>query len=410
MDYVLPNDVPWKWASKPYKKARKAVLGAEKKMWKSAYKGMMKNYTSPLYDTIFFPSNGEEYPHPDLPRLGSPIPRQSSFSPPPPMPRRFSRKKRSSTRGRYNRKARRFIARKKHSSRLRYRGKPAHVKRAKTFKPVFSLDAVARTGRRPRKVYTIQPKVASSVAPWLYNIHQTRTLDWDTNKQEVFSHSFLRKSEMNEMLAQASAISAKYQSCLLTEVYCKTTIKNFTNNPIDVQIYRYSYKKSNPQSIDDLWNSGMDDYNSLGAGGNPGFTNTRVGARPQLSQRLTEFIRLHKPTYYRIGGGGSVDFTMKMKGTRMLSTSLMDQTGDNEYKSGYTFGFLMIANGTLAVDSNNVTGYSSGRIGLMMEGHKTLRVVENNHKTVYGYATQAPLLFEKTMNIESDQPESIAVA
>lgn len=399
MDYVLPNDVPWKWASKPYKKARKAVLGAEKKMWKSAYKGMMKNYTSPLYDTVFFPSS-DDYPP------GTPFVKDFDHS----MPRRFSRKKRSSVRGRYNRQVRRQVARKIRRHRIKYQGKAAHVKRAKTFKPVFSLDAVARTGRRPRKVYTIKPRLMANVAPWLYNIHESRTLDWPSNRQEIFSHAFLTKSQMTTWLSQASDTNNKQNSCMITELYCKTTIKNFTTNPIDVQVYRFSYKKSNPQNVDNLWNSGMDDYASLGSGGNAGFTNTRVGARPQLSQRLSEFVRLHKPTYYRIGGGGSVDFTMKMKGNRMVSTSLMDQTGDNEYKSGYTFGFLMVANGTLAVDVNNATGYSAGRLGMMMEGHATIRILENNTKSVYGYISRDPLVTEKTVNIESDKVETVAVA
>lgn len=395
MDYVLPSDVPWKWAKKPYQEVRKGVIGAEKKMWKAAYKGMMKNYTSPLYDTVFFPSTGKS---------------DTKSAPSAAMYKPGGRKKRYNVRGRYTRQVRRAVSRRLNRPRISFTGKPWHVKRAKTFKPVFSLDSVARTGRRPRKVFTIKPHVMANVAPWLYNIHESRTLDWPSNRQEIFSHAFLTKSQMTTWLAQASDTNNKQNSCMITELYCKVTMKNFTNNPIDVQIYRYSYKKSNPQNIDNLWNSGMDDYASLGVSGNAGFTNTRVGARPQLSQRLMEFVRLQKPTYYRIGGGGSVDFTMKLKGNRMVSTSLMDQSGDNEYKSGYTFGFLMVANGTLAVDSNNATGYSSGRLGMMMEGHATIRILENNTKSVYGYIARDPLVTEKTINIESDQVETIATA
>lgn len=408
MDYVLPNDVPWKWASKPYKKARKAVLGAEKKMWKSAYKGMMKNYTSPLYDTVFFPSNGEEYPHPDLPRLGSPVPRQDSFSPVPPMPRHY-RKKRSSTRGRYNRKVRRFIARKKRSFRLKYRGKPAHVKRARAFKPVFSLDAVAKGMRRPKSSISMRPKVDYSSPPYLHNLHFNRVENWGSNRQNVFSHVFLTKSIMDGILASHGATDHSSEQCVLTECISKITVKNMTNTPVEMELYRFSYKKDSQYSIDQLWEQGLDNWSKIGS--NTGFAPSTVGLRPQMSPRLMSCIKLNAPVKYRIGGGGSIDFVMKMKGARWISRGLMDELGDDEYMKGYTYGFLMLNHGTVAVDDAGTSaGYSSGRVALVGDGHLTFRVSSNNTRRITGYDAIPQLVTENIMNVESDAAVPVATA
>lgn len=395
MDYVLPADVPWKWAKKPYQKVRKGVIGAEKKMWKAAYKGMMKNYTSPLYDTVFFPSSGSQ---------ASSQSQSQSQSQSDSMPRRFARKRRiSSSPWKRNMKRKCYAKRTPVVRRRKMMGR-----RNRVYTPVFSLDAMAMKNRfRPRAAINTRPRVDRSIAPKVTKVFDDRVWNWPNNTQGVFSHTFLGKAELDGLLAKYTQTDGPWEQGTLSNYKLMVRMKNMTNNPIEVQLYRFSYKRDSSYSIDQLWDQGLADYVNAGTG----WAKTQIGFKPQQSDRLMRAISLTKGMRYKLGGGGQVTFPMFMKGPRHVSRGLIDNANDLEYMKGYSFGFLLITQGTLVVDTAGTSsGLSSGRLAVFWEGHQTLKVAENNVKDAGSTASIPTLTGEQTMNVDSDVVQAIAKA
>lgn len=376
---LLPESTPWKFLNPTWNKARDYIKSGEKALWKASYKGQQKYYTHPLYDTTLMAFRKRKKRFSAASRL-----------------RTFRAKRTQRYRGK---RARRRPFRRRRITRRR---------RGRSFKPVFSLDAQAmRSRRRPRSAVPLRAKVDPHVAPIISREYGNRVLNWPNNTQLVFSHTFLKKAELDSFLAAQSTVNEPQESATLTEYMTMVCMKNMTNNPVEVQLYRYSYKRNCAYSIDDLWDQGLADWSDI----SDGWVKHEIGMKPQLSERVMRNISLQAPVRYKIGGGGQVSFPMKMFGNRRVSRSIWDQVGDTEYLRGFSYGFLILAQGTLVVDTAGANaGLSSGRLALLWEGHKTMRIALANHRKA-SFGAKIPVLTgESNMNIDQDTVVQIAKA
>lgn len=297
---------------------------------------------------------------------------------------------------------------------LRFRRRPRFYKRRQPRRMGLSMIKVKCNGQvQPFGRYRSMTPYWKSKLERLYfsasrNTYQSlsgfQICNWNAGKQGVGSQTIWSNQDITNALNSVSLAPTtsgnvrNTSRSYLQKCYAEFNFTNSCNYPIEFAIYIYKQKRDSEDSIQTLWDSGIQDMTGTGV---PTTTSTTYGQTPFENPAISTYLRCVKVLHYNVMAGQTFKYTHESNLYRLFNNELiqLDLQADS-YLRGITDTILFIAKGAPAqlTTGGNVIGVGGGQVSCVVTKKFQFKYIQDVNWNTNDLAANLPSAAVNVLN------------